>query len=76
MFVLGAVSSFRLHILSSASGLTNSAFLFIDSCSLYNAINAPLMRMRHYKILERVSFSKVKFGIVTIPTLDFGFVIV
>ena len=60
MFVIGAVSSFRLHILSSASGLRNSAFLFIDSCSLYNAIFAPLMRMRHYKILERVSFFKSK----------------
>lgn len=60
MFFIGAVSSFRRHFFSSASGLRNSAFLFINSCSLYNAIFAPLMRMRHYKILERVSFFKSK----------------
>ena len=56
MFVIGTSSAlFFQRIRPEKLG-----FLFIDSCSLYNAIFAPLMRMRHYKILERVSFFKSK----------------
>lgn len=59
MFVLGAVSSFRLRILSSAPGLRNSAFLFIDSCSLYDAIfcaayeNATLQDIREGQFFQK-----------------------